>query len=60
LSRLTTSESRLSCRISKDLLNWVKWYAKQKRTTVTAIVVGRFQELKDSHESDSMNEVDQL
>ena len=54
------TESRLSCRIDKDLLDWVRWYANQRRTTVTRLVKNFFQDLKKRCESDSMNEVDQL
>lgn len=54
------TESRLSCRMDKDLLDWVKWYAAQRRTTVTRLVREFFQSLKKRHENDSMNEVDQL
>lgn len=54
------TESRLSCRMDKDLLDWVRWYAAQHRTTVTRLVRTFFQDLKKRNESDSMNEVDQL
>ena len=60
MSQSKSKTDRLSCRISHDLLDWVRWYARQKRTTVTALVRQHFLDLKKSHESNSLNEVDQL
>jgi hypothetical protein len=60
LSPSKSKTDRLSCRIRKDLLDWVRWYARQRGTTVTRLVVNFFEDLKKRNEADSMNEVDQF
>lgn len=60
MSRSKSQSDRLSCRIDRDLLEWVRWYAAQRRTTVTRLVREFFQSLRSRHDNDAMNEVDQL
>lgn len=43
----TTKRDRLTMRIPKDLLNWVRSYAKRKRKTVTQVVIDHLVELKE-------------
>jgi hypothetical protein len=59
-SRSTPREDRLNCRIDKGLLDWVRWYAGQRRTTVTQLVINYFQHLKSSYEESGISEVDQF
>jgi predicted HicB family RNase H-like nuclease len=40
-------KARLNVRIDKDLLSAVKIYARKQNTTVTAIIVERFEEIRN-------------
>lgn len=60
LSPSTQRDGRLNCRIDKGLLDWVRWYAVQRRTTVTQIVINYFQHLKTRYEESGISEVDQF
>ena len=53
-------DGRLNCRIDKSLLDWVRWYAAQRRTTVTQLVINHFLDLKMRYEDSGLSEVDQL
>lgn len=59
MSPSSPKNDRLSCRMDRDLLDWVRWYSRQRRTTVTRLVCSFFQDLRKRYESDSLNEVDQ-
>lgn len=43
-----------------DLLKWVQWYADQRRTTVTKLVVDHFVKLKRDYEDRGRVDLDQL
>jgi predicted HicB family RNase H-like nuclease len=59
-SPLKRRDKRLNCRIDKGLLDWAHWYAAQRRTTVTQLVINHFQDLKVRYEDSGLSEVDQL
>jgi glutamine synthetase len=42
-----TKRDRLTMRIPTDLLDWVRDFSKEKRKTVTQVVVDHFVELKE-------------
>lgn len=53
-------DGRLNCRVDTALLEWIRWYAKQRRTTVTQLVINHFLDLKMRYEDSGLDEVDQL
>ncbi|MHA2335078.1 MAG: hypothetical protein ACXAEU_23820 [Candidatus Hodarchaeales archaeon] len=53
-------KNRLSCRVNRILLDWVRWYAAQRGTTVTQIVIEHFTNLRKNYENRGKDEVDQL
>lgn len=57
---MRSKKDRLSCRIDLDLLQWVRWYADQRRTTVTKLVTDFFVELRREYENRGRTDVDQL
>lgn len=64
-STRTSSQSkkrseRLNLRIDKGLKDWIQWYANQRRTTVSQLVINHIQDLKARYEDSGLSEVDQL
>ena len=57
---MRSKKDRLSCRIDIDLLQWVRWYADQRRTTVTKLVTDFFVGLRREYENRGRTDVDQL
>ena len=53
-------DERLSLRIDTALKDWIHWYAAQRRTTVSQLVINHFQDLKARYEDSGLSEVDQL
>lgn len=55
-----TRKGRLSCRMELDLLEWIRWYAARRGTTVTQLIEDHFRQLRKNYRNRNTIKVEQL